>query len=203
MFQHFTTVRAYIVLGDYDRARRYAAMLRAFGQNLNRICDYGEASILLAALEWALGRKKEAQAILEDALEKLQAYGLSRMVIDEGAAILPVLKRIALKTGKQGYAGKLKHGFVSECMISAHAFAKQHRGVTANFVRQQKPVKLSGQQTQIITLLSRGLTNAMITEETGLKITTIKTHTALAYQKLDVNNAMDAVLRARELELIP
>ena len=203
VFQHFTTVRAYIVLGDYDRARRYAAMLRAFGQNLNRICDYGEASILLAALEWALGRKKEAQAILEDALEKLQAYGLSRMVIDEGATILPVLKRIALKTGKQGYAGKLKHGFVSECMISAHAFAKQHRGVTANFVRQQKPVKLSGQQTQIITLLSRGLTNAMITEETGLKITTIKTHTALAYQKLDVNNAMDAVLRVRELELIP
>ena len=69
-------------------------------------------------------------------------------------------------------------------------------------MKQQKPVKLSKQQKQIITLLSKGYTNAMIVEETGLKITTIKTHTSLAYEKLDVNNAMDAVLKARELDLI-
>ena len=202
VFQHFTTARAYIVLGDYVKARKYAIMLRDFGHNLNRVCDYGEASVLMAALEWAAGNKDDAVIILEEALEKLQAYGLTRIVIDEGAAVLPVLKRISLKTGKQGYAGKLRHEFVNECMISAYAFAKQHKGITANFVRQQKHVKLSGQQTQIITLLSKGYNNAMIVEETGLKITTIKTHTSLAYQKLDVNNAMDAVLRARELGLI-
>jgi len=190
------------VLGDYVKARKYAVMLRDFGHNLNRVCDYGEASVLMAALEWAAGNKDDAVIILEEALEKLQAYGLTRIVIDEGAAVLPVLKRISLKTGKQGYAGKLRHEFVNECMISAYAFAKQHKGITANFVRQQKHVKLSGQQTQIITLLSKGYNNAMIVEETGLKITTIKTHTSLAYQKLDVNNAMDAVLRARELGLI-
>jgi LuxR family maltose regulon positive regulatory protein len=157
---------------------------------------------LLAALEWAAGKKKEATAILEEALERLQAYGLTRIVIDEGAAVLPILKRIALKTGKQGYTGRLKHEFVSECMISAYAFAQQHKGVTANFVQQLKPVKLSKQQRNILTLLSKGYTNAMIVEETGLKITTIKTHTSLAYQKLDVNSAMDAVLKARELGLI-
>ena len=202
VFQHFTTTRAYMVLGDYDRARKYTVMLRDFGQNLVRICDYGEASVLLAALEWAAGKKKEATEILEDALEKLQPHGLTRIVIDEGAAILPVIKRIALKTGKQSYTGKLKHEFVNECMISAYAFAKQHKGVTAHFMKQHKPVKLSKQQMQIITLLSKGYSNAMIVAETGLKITTIKTHTSLAYQKLDVNNAMDAVLKARELGLI-
>jgi LuxR family maltose regulon positive regulatory protein len=201
VFQHFTTARAYIVLGDYDKAQKYVTMLRDFGQNLVRVCDYGEASVLLAALEWAVGKKKEAIAILEDALEKLQVYGLTRIVIDEGAAILPVLKRIALKTGKQGYAGKLKHEFVNECMISAYAFAKKYKGLTAHFIKQSKPAKLSKQQTQIITLLSKGYTNAMITKELGLKITTIKTHTSLAYQKLGVNNAMDAVLKARELGL--
>jgi len=202
VFQHFTTARAYMVLGDYERARKYAVMLRDFGRNLVRICDYGEASVLLAALEWAAGKKKESTEILEEALEKLQPHGLTRVVIDEGAAIFPVLKRIALKTGKQGYAGKLKHEFVNECMISAYASAKQHKGVTALFVKQHKPVKLSKQQAQIITLLSKGYNNAMIVAETGLKITTIKTHTSLAYQKLDVNNAMDAVLKARELGLI-
>ena len=178
------------------------SLLRDFGHNLVRICDYGEASVLLSALEWAAGKKKEASAILEEALEKIQAFGLTRIVIDEGAAVLPILKRISLKTGKQEYNGNLKHAFVNECMISAYAFAKQHKGVTAYYVKQQKPVKLSKQQRQVITLLSKGYSNAMIVEETGLKITTIKTHTSLAYEKLDANNAMEAVLKARELGLI-
>ena len=202
VFQHFTTARAHIVAGDYAQAAKLLSLLCDFGRNLVRICDYGEASVLLAALEWAAGKKKEAAAILAEALEKLQAYGLSRLVIDEGAAVLPILKRLALKTGKQGYSGPLKHKFVNECLISAYAFAKQHKGVAANFIKQQKPVKLSKQQRQIITFLSKGYTNAMIVKETGLKLTTIKTHTALAYQKLDVNSALDAVLKARELGLI-
>ena len=202
VFQHFTTVRAHIVLGDYDSARKYAVMLREFGQNLNRICDFGEASVLLSALEWAAGNKRVAMAALEEALEKLQKYSLSRTVIDEGAAILPVLRRVALKTGKQGYTGNLRHEFVNECLILAHSHAKSKKGITSGFVRQQKPVKLSRQQTLILKFLSGGYTNAMIVAETGLKITTIKTHTALAYQKLEVNNAVDAVLKARELRLL-
>ena len=202
VFQHFTTARAYIVLGDYDQAANLLSMLRDFGHNLVRICDYGEASVLLSALEWAAGKKKEAMAILEDALEKLQTYGLTRVVIDEGAAVLPILKRIALQTGKQAYTGNLKHEFVTECMISAYAFSRRHKGITANIAKQQKPVKLSKQQKNIITLLSKGYSNAQICEETGLKITTVKTHTSLAYEKLDVNSALDAVLKARELGFI-
>mgnify|MGYP001727426823 CR=1 FL=1 len=43
---------------------------------------------------------------------------------------------------------------------------------------------------------------AEIAEETGLSIPTVKSHTALAYQKLGVHNAMDAVLKARDLGLL-
>jgi len=202
VFQHFTTARAYIVLGDYDNAYKYVTMLRAFGRNLVRVCDFGEASVLLASLEWAVGKKKEATAILEEALEWLQEYDLTRVVIDEGAAILPVLKRIAAKTGKQEHSGKLKHEFVNECMISTYAHAKKHKGIADHIKKQQRPVKLSRQQKLIITLLSRGYSNAMIIEETGLKLSTIRTHTMLAYEKLEVNSALDAVLKARTLGLI-
>ena len=202
VFQHFTTARAYMVLGDGPNARRYVAMLREFGRNLNRVCDYCEASTLLAGLEWAEGNKKEAVTVLELALEKLQRYDYKRIVIDEGAAVLPVLKRIAVKAGKPGYDGALSREFLSGLVLETHRFAKQHKGVTANLTGSQKPIKLSKQQTNILTLLSRGYANAMIVAETGLKITTIKTHTAIAYQKLGVNNFIDAVLKARELGLI-
>ena len=202
VYQHFTTVRAYIVLGDYDGAQKLIGLLRDFGKNMNRTCDYSEASVLLAAFEWAAGKKKEAAALLEDALEKLQPYGFVRPVIDEGAAVLPILKRIAKKTGAKEYRGRLEHGFVNECMLLAYASSKQHKGVTANFIKQQKPVKLSKQQQQIISLLSKGHSNAMITQEMCIKISTLKTYTAYIYDKLGVNNAMDAILKARELGLV-
>jgi len=67
---------------------------------------------------------------------------------------------------------------------------------------QDKPVKLSRQQAYMLSLLSQGYKNAEIAELTGLSIPTIKTHTSVAYRKLGVNNAMDAVLKARELNLI-
>ena len=54
----------------------------------------------------------------------------------------------------------------------------------------------------MLELLARGLRNAEIAEETGLSIPTIKSHTSLAYRKLGVTNAMDAILKAREMGLI-
>jgi len=50
--------------------------------------------------------------------------------------------------------------------------------------------------------LAKGYKNAEIVEMTGLSINTVRSHTKVAYQKLEVNNVYDAVLRARELELI-
>jgi LuxR family maltose regulon positive regulatory protein len=202
LFQHFTTARAHMALGDEKKARGYVTMLREFGRNLNRVCDFCEASVLLSALDWACGNKKEAAAVLELALEKLQRYGYARLVIDEGASILPVLKRIAAKTRQPDYAGPLRREFLSGLVLETHRFAKLHKGVAANLANNQKPVKLSKQQTAMLTLLEKGYSNAMIVAETGLKITTVKTHTAIAYQKLGVNNAMDAVLKARDLGLI-
>jgi len=54
----------------------------------------------------------------------------------------------------------------------------------------------------MIALLSKGYKNQEIVEITGLSIHTVKSHLAAAYAKLEVNNAMDAVLKAKELGII-
>jgi len=92
--------------------------------------------------------------------------------------------------------------YINEIILAAHEFSKQHCGIFPFIVTNHKSIKLSKQQRHMLSLLSEGYTNAMISEATGLKIPTIKTHTYLAYQKLGVNNAMDAVLKARELNLL-
>ncbi|WP_242861824.1 LuxR C-terminal-related transcriptional regulator [Christensenella timonensis] len=201
-FQHFTTARAYIATGNTERALHYLSLLKKFGENLSRPLDRCEAGAILAALYWALGRKKEAETQLIETLAVLQPYGFIRVVADEGAGVVPILKRILSKLSDNGYKGPLTRAYLSEVMLAAHSFAGSHVGYIAGIGKKDKPVKLSGQQKHMLELLSQGYKNAEISEMTGLSIPTIKTHTSLAYKKLDVNNAMDAVLKARELGLI-
>lgn len=202
-FQHFTTARAYLALGDVEHALHYLLLLKDFGKNLNRPLDRCEAGVLLAALYWALGQKKEAEDELSETLEVLQPYGFIRVVADEGKAVVPILKRILSKICEKGYKGPLHRAYVNELMLAAYSFAGSHSEyimVTAG--KKDKPVKLSRQQASMLNYLARGYKNAEISEMTGLSLPTIKTHTSLAYKKLGVTNAMDAVLKARELGLI-
>lgn len=202
-FQHFTTARAYAALGEMESALRYLLLLREFGKNLNRPLDRCEAGAILAALYWTLNQKKEAEAELTETLEVLQPYGFVRVVVDEGEAVVPVLKRILSTVGGKEYTGPLTRAYVNEVMLAAHSFGSRHKGYLAEAGRETgRPVKLSKQQTLMLELLAQGFKNAEISEMTGLSIPTIKSHTSLAYKKLRVNSAMDAVLKAKELGLI-
>ncbi|MDO4545882.1 MAG: LuxR C-terminal-related transcriptional regulator [Bacillota bacterium] len=202
VFQHFTTARAYMILGKKEQALRYLQTLLRFGEEFNRPLDTGEAGALLAAFYWAQGEKEQALDVLQKALETLQPYGFFRCVADEGALVLPVLKRLLKKMEKGAYEGPLTRAYVNEAALAAHSFSKSHKGIAWASAQKEKPVRLSRQQAHMLSLLAQGYRNAEIAELTGLKIPTIKSHTSIAYRKLGVNNAMDAVLKARELGLI-
>ena len=191
-FQHFTTARALMVLGKTERAMHYLNLLENYGENLNRPLDAAEAIILRAELEWSRGNKKD--------LMLLQPYGFMRLVADEGAAILPALKYLMKQLEKS--PDGLNRIFVNDIILAAYSMSKCHSGMLPASEDSQKPVKLSKQQRYMLALLSQGYRNAEIAEITGLAIPTIKSHTSIAYKKLGVNNAMDAVLKARELGLI-
>ncbi len=202
-FQHFITARAYLAIGEKAAALPYLMLLKDFGKNLNRPLDRCEAGVLLAGLYQARNQKKEADAELAGALEVLQPYGFVRLVADEGKAVVPILKRILTSIGDQGYKGPLTRAYVSKVMLAAHSLGGSHSGYMAGAVKKKdKPLKLSKQQAHMLVLLSQGYRQADISAETGLSIPTIKSHTSLAYKKLGVGNAMDAVLKARELGLI-
>ena len=201
-FQHFTTARAYIASGESTRAIHYLHMLKVFGIKQNRPLDRCEAGVVLSALYWVLGRKKDADAELEETLEILQPYGFIRVVADEGAAVVPMLKRLLLKITKKDYTGILDRTYINEVMLAAHSFARHHKGYMSKLEEGRKSANLSKQQKNMLIFLSQGYKNAEISEISGLSIPTIKTHLSLAYKKLNVSRAADAVLKARELGLL-
>lgn len=198
IFLNFTTVRAYIVLGEFKKAQMLCEHIKALSCDFGRLLDSIEATVLLIIISWITGKKQEAVLMLQSALAEAEPYNFVRVFADEGKAILPVLSRLMKKSGTDGISvpgSKYMH----EVYQAAYSMSKRHKGIAC---ASGKPIKLSRQQKYILELLAKGYKNAEIVEMTGLSINTVRSHTKVAYQKLEVNNVYDAVLRARELELI-
>jgi LuxR family maltose regulon positive regulatory protein len=201
----FTTARACIVTGDGGRAMVLIDHLIQFAKDYRRPLDLGEARTLKACLEWACGNRREAAACLEEALQDLQDVTggpFIRPIADEGASIVPILKHINTNINAEGYVGKLDLAYVAEVLFAAREVSARHRGITAYFRRSGKPVKLSKQQKKMMEYLARGYSNPEIARLSGLTIVTVKSHLWQAYQKLEVDNKMDAVAKAKELRMI-
>jgi LuxR family maltose regulon positive regulatory protein len=203
VFQYFTTARAYIVLNKGGKALAVIEALIQFARNYRRPLDLAEAMALKACLEWACGHRAEAAACLEEILLELQDRGFIQVIADEGAAVVPVLKRIASGiSGSEDYKGKLNRTYVTKVLMAAHQAGTQNKGITAYFRKSGRPVKLSKQQIKMLELLAQGYKNQEIARITSLALPTVKGHLMLAYEKLEVNNAMDALLKAKSLELL-
>ncbi|MDL2314161.1 LuxR C-terminal-related transcriptional regulator [Desulfovibrio sp. OttesenSCG-928-C14] len=200
IFQHFTTARAYIALNRVADALSLLEKLKALGTSFNRPLDMAEAGVLLALVHWATGEKREARAAMDATLELTQQYGFVRIIADEGASILPVLKDCLNDLNGKGAPGSLDREYVNMVYLAAYAVSKKHRGLTWNI--HVKPVKLSRQQTKILSLIARGFKQKQIAEMTSLALPTVKSHIYVMYKKLDVSNAADAILKARDMGLI-
>jgi len=200
IFLHFTTVRAYIVLGEHEKARLLCERLWKLCTDYHRLLDAAEAAVLLAVILRLTGSEAEASALLQKTLSDMEPYCYIRVFADEGKAILPILKKLIRKADMGHGTAMPGSAYLKTVYLSVYEQSKRYKGITSDIGR--KPVKLSTQQKHMIELLAKGYKNAEIVELTGLSINTVRYHTKLAYQKLDASNAKDAILRAKELSLI-
>jgi LuxR family maltose regulon positive regulatory protein len=200
VYRNFTTARAFILLGLYDKAEAALSRLKTLAESFDRPLDATEADVLLSVVDWMLGKKKDARSRLHGTLPFLNRHGFVRVVAGEGKAVLPILTAVIKQLEREETDDSLLK-LAREIYFAAYEQAKHYGGIT-HYSEESRPVQLSPQQKRVLELLAKGYKNAGIVAETGLSLNTIRTHTKLAYQKLEVNTSADAVLRARELGLI-
>ena len=203
LYQNFSTVRAYIILSMTDKARSALDRMIKLCEGYNRPLDAAEAGVLMAIAEWISGKRKDARNRLSDLLAVLQPYGYIRVVANEGKAVLPILagivKDMELSKEKTDEFKELRR-YIKEVYMAAYERSKRFKGLTYKI--KLTAVKMSPQQTLVLELLSKGHSNAEIIRITGLSLNTIRSHTKIAYKKLEVTNAFDAVVKAKQLNII-
>ncbi|WP_066685685.1 LuxR C-terminal-related transcriptional regulator [Christensenella intestinihominis] len=199
MYQYLATIRALIALDRIADAMDYCRRVKLLAVDFDRVIDVAEADVLLSVCLYRSSRPDEAAETMLGVIGALHPYGFLRPVSIEGAAVVPVLKKCLSQVERNEKDYGFSARYVNEIYIAAQEQAGRRKGLPA----PPEPLqKLSRQQKCMIEYLARGYKNTDIANETGLSVRTVKTHLFLAYQKLGVSNAADAVAKAREIGVI-
>ena len=119
------------------------------------------------------------------------------------------LVEACLRAGARGYllkdAENLRLREQLLTVVQGHmALDPRAADIVVQYVRQYEapPENLNEREVQIIQLISQGLTNKEIGQRLHLSEHTIKGHVKDILAKLDVHSRIEAVLRAKELDLL-
>jgi LuxR family transcriptional regulator, maltose regulon positive regulatory protein len=155
--------------------------------------------VLRASALDAVGQTQAAVDVLDNALRLASAQGAVRVFMDEGPAIERLLK-ITAKTEREGSDDAVR-------LLSMYAAPKptiRVRNVLAPAREKRQPAvqPLSQREKEVLNLIAAGMTNYQIATQLVISTGTVKAHSANIYRKLAAGNRVQAVERARALNLL-
>jgi LuxR family transcriptional regulator, maltose regulon positive regulatory protein len=199
--EHLAMVRVLIAQGKFEEAQQLLERLLTVAKDAGRARSVIESSILQALAFRAKGDEARALRALESALELAEPEGYVRTFLDEGAAMTKLLahareaygqrRRTDPHWGHLGYVSKLLAAF-EQSSAPRHMPPEVHTAVEP----------LSERELEVLQLVAAGLKNQEIAEELFVVVGTVKAHLNSIYRKLGVQSRIQAVSRAKELDLL-
>jgi LuxR family maltose regulon positive regulatory protein len=154
-----------------------------------------EILILQALVLQAGGEMDTAVTTLEQALTLAKPGGFIRTFVNEGPSMAQLLYQALSKGIAPDYVRQLLAAFPA----SEPDPTTPPRPDNSEFAWIEP---LSDREIEVIQLIAAGLSNKEISSRLYLSPNTIKTHTRNIYSKLGVISRIQAVARARDLEIL-
>jgi LuxR family maltose regulon positive regulatory protein len=155
-------------------------------QATNRLGRLLETLILKALILQAQDKIEPALIAVEEALAVAEPEGYIHLFVDEGPAMVALLRRSKARGLFPQYTTRL----LAACQVSPTSPASLLLDL------------LSERELEILSLIATGMSNKQLASTLFLTVGTVKWHLNNIYSKLDVRNRTQAVARARELDLI-
>jgi LuxR family maltose regulon positive regulatory protein len=153
-----------------------------------------ELCVLRALAQHALDDTAAALASLTYSLELTEPEGFVRIYLNEGAPMLALLREGSTQAVAPDYVARL---------LSAFELEKAYTSVPPAARTSALVEPLTPREMDVLRLISQGLSNRDIAKELVIALNTVKRHTSSIYGKLDVKSRTQAIVRARELGLLP
>ena len=137
------------------------------------------------------GQTKDALAVLERSLMMAEPEGFVRLYLDEDTSLMTLLRQAARNGIAPAYVGRLLTAWAAEASAGSSSAAP-------TLIAPLTPTEL-----KVLRLIADGCSNREITEQLVIALDTVKRHTSHIYGKLNVRSRTQAIVRARQLGLIP
>jgi LuxR family transcriptional regulator, maltose regulon positive regulatory protein len=181
--------------------------LHALAVAQGRTASVIEIRTLQALALSASGDQAGALAALAEALTLGAPEGYLRVFVDEGPPMAALLRQLLVGRRQQrlaaagavppGYLARLVDAF-EQAGLPIRAPVRRGGVVVAGLVEP-----LTARELEVLQLLAAGAPNQEIAEQLVVTLDTVKKHTTHIFDKLGAANRTQAVVRARELRLIP
>jgi LuxR family maltose regulon positive regulatory protein len=146
-----------------------------------------ELLILSAQAYRASGDHTQALQVLGRALELAEPEGYIRIFVDEDLHALLVECRVLLEKDRGrllSYVDRLLQAFPHSAPVN------------------RQPALLSERELEVLRLIAAGQSNEEIAAQLIISLGTVKAHTSNIYRKLDARGRAQAIVKARELNLL-
>ena len=137
--------------------------------------------------------RDKSMRVLGEALALAEPGGFIRLFADEGAPMAELLAAATVQGIRPDYVNKLLSAFEAE---------KDERPFPATPASASLVEPLSQRELEVLRLIAQGLSNKEIGERLFLALDTVKGHNRRIFEKLQVQRRTEAILRARELDLL-
>jgi LuxR family maltose regulon positive regulatory protein len=181
------------------RARKVAYRWLEFVKRAGAVRSAVIFELLLAEIAVLQGNRSEARRAVRAAVEMAEPAGWVRVFVDEGEVIASLIIEAysqgpELETPADRFAVRLVLMLRRGPQIEADEEEEDDFGLTG---------RLANREVDILTMVSGGLRNREIGDRLGLTEGTVKWYMQQIYDKLGVRRRPQAVLRARQLGILP
>ncbi|MDR0341555.1 MAG: LuxR C-terminal-related transcriptional regulator [Nocardiopsaceae bacterium] len=197
-------VLARILLAQDQPGRALALLERLHAAARNRAGSRFEIGALRALALAAGGDEDGAVDALAEALTLACPQGFVRVFADEGPPLAALLGRLITAQRSGRAAGRVSFECLARLQraFGAAPAAPGHRAGTPAPARGIiEP--LTGRELEVLELLAAGMPNQVIARELVVSLDTVKKHVSHILGKLGAASRTEAVVRARQLAIIP
>ena len=199
---YLTLARILLAQRKTGPALRLLERLRQFAESNGRAGSVIEISLLEAMAHQAQRQKRHALSRLCQALALAEPGGYLRIFLDEGGALLPIINGLMDGRKEKRAAENVPEAYLSRLLPylgQAYPFSSLQQ--EPQLVQRSQRIELSEREREVLDYLVAGLTNQTIAQIMMVEVSTVKTHLKHIYRKLNVDNRLQAVAAARNVEM--
>jgi len=187
---YIVLARLHIARGELKEAIRLLGRLLHIAESAGLTGQVIEVLVLQALSFQAQANPPQAMMVLTRAFELAEPQGYIRIFVDEGEPMLALLRQARSRGVVPDYLHKLLAAFGTTTQVSSPPLA----AVLID--------PLSEREREILRLIAAGLSTHEIADELVIVVGTVRNHIKHIYSKLDAHSRLQAVERARTLNLL-